>query len=120
MRHLLATAVLLLAGTDGAIAGTESLGTDVAIALPVIAGGITLAKDDWKGTAQVTVEHRSDTVVLDVVDRGRGGDVRTEGHGLTGMRERAALYGGTVVAGPMPGGGFRIRATLPRPAHEPA
>ena len=56
MRHLLATAVLLLAGTDGAIAGTESLGTDVAIALPVIAGGITLAKDDWKGTAQVTVD----------------------------------------------------------------
>ena len=48
MRHLLA-AILLLAGTQSAVAGTESLGTNVAIALPVIAGGITLAKDDWKG-----------------------------------------------------------------------
>lgn len=66
--------------------------------------------------AQVTVEHRPDAVVVDVVDRGRGGDVRQEGHGLTGMRERAALYGGTVLAAPMPGGGFKVSATLPRPA----
>ena len=56
MRPLVAMAVLLLSGTEGAVAGTESLGTDVAIALPVIAGGITLVKDDWKGTAQVTVD----------------------------------------------------------------
>ncbi|MEV6928151.1 sensor histidine kinase [Dactylosporangium sp. NPDC051485] len=66
--------------------------------------------------ARVTVEHRPDAVVLDVVDRGRGGDVRQEGYGLTGMRERAALYGGTVLAGPMPDGGFKVSATLPRPA----
>jgi len=57
MRHLLAASVLLLAGAPCAFAGTsESLGTDVAIALPVIAGGITLYKDDWKGAAQVTVD----------------------------------------------------------------
>lgn len=34
------------------------------------------------------------------------------GHGLTGMRERAALYGGSVDAGPTPDGGYRVAATL--------
>ena len=42
------------------------------------------------------------------------------GHGLTGMRERAELYGGSVVAGPRPTGGFAVSLTLPIPSDEAA
>ncbi len=42
----------------------------------------------------------------------RSGPPNDEGHGLVGMRERAALYGGTVTAGPTGGGGWRVEAVL--------
>jgi signal transduction histidine kinase len=35
------------------------------------------------------------------------------GHGLIGMRERAAMFGGTLTAGPGASGGFRVRVLLP-------
>jgi hypothetical protein len=47
----------------------------------------------------------------------------TVGHGLRGMRERAAVAGGTIDLGPLPAGGFRVAATLPldaRPAAKAA
>jgi membrane-associated phospholipid phosphatase len=57
MRSLIAAALLVVAAPEMAVAKTtESLGTDVAIALPLIAGGITLAKDDWKGGFQLGVD----------------------------------------------------------------
>jgi signal transduction histidine kinase len=48
-----------------------------------------------------------------------------DGHGLIGMRERAALYGGTVTVGPTPGGGWSVAADLdltplPEPKGDPA
>ncbi|QGG94392.1 sensor histidine kinase [Actinomarinicola tropica] len=56
-----------------------------------------------------------------VTDDGRGGapDPASTGHGLVGMRERAAHYGGTVEAGPLPEGGWRV-ATCLRYDTEPA
>src|SRR5215203_1423804 len=66
-------------------------------------------------TAQVAVSYGPDRVAVEVVDDGRGGDPGRDhgGHGIAGMRERAALYGGTLEAGPRPGGGFRVAASLP-------
>ena len=39
----------------------------------------------------------------------------TAGHGIMGMRERAAIFGGTLDAGPLPSGGFQVAAFLPVP-----
>jgi len=66
-------------------------------------------------TARVAVRYAPDRVAVEVVDDGRGGDPGRDhgGHGIAGMRERAALYGGTLEAGPLAGGGFRVAATLP-------
>lgn len=44
----------------------------------------------------------------------------SSGHGLTGMRERTALYGGSVDAGPTPDGGYRVAATLRPTEPEPS
>jgi len=53
----LAAAGLLAASAIGARAGTiANLGTDTAIALPIIAGGITLSKEDWTGSAELAVD----------------------------------------------------------------
>ena len=64
--------------------------------------------------AAVVIRFGSDALELDVVDDGDappGG--ATSGHGIVGMRERAALYGGSVDAGPDARGGFRVRARFP-------
>ena len=56
MRNVLAALLLLLAGTPALASGVESMGTGVAIALPLVAGGISLYKDDRTGLAQLTVD----------------------------------------------------------------
>src|ERR671937_2433814 len=63
--------------------------------------------------AEVRVRRTADGVELEVVDDGVGPAENGRGQGLIGMRERASLLGGEVEAGPQPGGGFRVKATLP-------
>ena len=68
---------------------------------------------------QVRVDSGDDHVRLTVVDDGQGGGASTAsppGFGLVGMAERAKLLGGTFDAGPRPGGGWTVAATLPRRA----
>ena len=67
-------------------------------------------------TAAVSLGYARDELRIDVTDTGRGQAViagNGDGHGLAGMRERAAAVGGTVEAGPGPAGGFRVAARLP-------
>ena len=65
-------------------------------------------------SASVLVRYADDAVELEIVDDGAGaanGD--GGGHGLIGMRERVALLGGRLDAGPEPEGGFGVRARIP-------
>jgi signal transduction histidine kinase len=66
--------------------------------------------------ADVRLRYRPGELELEIVDDGRGAaaPVQTAGGlGLIGMRERAALHGGQLTAGPVPGGGFAVRVRLP-------
>jgi signal transduction histidine kinase len=71
------------------------------------------------GSVRVRLAYRPDELGIEVVDDGRGpadgGNPGAEaGHGLAGMRERAALVGGRLRIGPGPAGaGFRVDAALP-------
>jgi signal transduction histidine kinase len=74
--------------------------------------------------AAVLLRYAGDGLLVRVTDTGRaptdgdGPGSGNTGHGITGMRERAQLYGGTLRTGPRPGGGYEVTATLPAPAKE--
>jgi signal transduction histidine kinase len=65
----------------------------------------------------VLLSWQPDAIVLQVDDDGRGASASADGDGLgqgmLGMRERAAMFGGSLSAGPRPGGGFRVLARIP-------
>ncbi|HLM28613.1 MAG TPA: sensor histidine kinase [Acidimicrobiales bacterium] len=65
--------------------------------------------------AWVLVRYTEHDVMVEVRDDGHAtaSTAAGGGHGLIGMRERAAVHGGKLIAGPGPNGGFRVRARLP-------
>lgn len=67
--------------------------------------------------ATVLMQWAPQHVVLQIDDDGRGAAAVSDGagHGVLGMRERAAMLGGTLSAGPRAGGGYRVRAEIPVP-----
>lgn len=78
-------------------------------------------------TVNVSVALEGHTVVIDVVNTIAGGGARgaavpslpVSGFGIAGMRERAALLGGTLSAGPHPPDRYRVRACLPLAPESP-
>ena len=72
-------------------------------------------KHAGRAWAVVTVDYGDDLLGIEIADDGVGaqnGNGRG-GHGLLGMRERAAVFGGIIEAGPGSGGGYVVRARLP-------
>jgi signal transduction histidine kinase len=65
--------------------------------------------------ATIMMTYEPDGLLLQMTDDGLGAAAAPDGigHGLTGMRERIEMYGGTVQAGPLPAGGYKVTARLP-------
>jgi len=72
-------------------------------------------------TTGVTIIRSGETVRVSVHDDGAGpsGRASSTAHGIVGMRERVAAYGGTLRTGARPGGGFEVEASIPLPAQAP-
>jgi len=86
--------------------------TRIDVEVDADAGAVRLeVRDDGGNAAGPT---RPDAPLSAPAPRGGGVGSAVPGYGITGMRERAALLGGTCEAGPSPGGGWVVAATLPR------
>jgi len=97
-------------------------GADLA-AYRVVQEGLTnVLRHAGQATATVAIDWGEDLVITvtddggpEPGDAGAGRADSTPGRGLLGLRERLALYGGTLAAGPQPGDGWRLRAVMPVP-----
>ena len=122
-----------LAGVEALVAATgldvrvelsgrlDEVPTEVDLAATRIVREALMNVSRHSGTSAATlkISNLSGHIMISVEDDGPGavfGD--GSGFGLRGMRERATALGGTLEAGPRPGGGFRVLADLPLP--EPA
>jgi len=101
---------------------------DVGLALYRIAQEALTNVLKHAGPAHAEVHlHYGEQLEITVADDGRGAAAVLTGaappgagRGITGMRERVAMLGGSITAGPQPGGGFRVYAVIPRPGTPPA
>ena len=97
-------------------AGALSPGMDVS-AYRIVQEALTnVLRHAQASRATVRIERAPSFLAIEVTDNGHGRAAGADGpgHGTAGMRERAALYGGSVEAGPASGGGWRLFAVLPK------
>jgi signal transduction histidine kinase len=85
----------------------------------IIQEALTNARRHAPGAAvDVELDYCDASLLVRIRDNGPGPDAAGDGHGLLGMRERAAMVGGTLTVGRSPGGGFLVEAVLPIPVEE--
>jgi len=100
---------------DGDPAGLPAA-VDVSVYRIVQEALTNVLKHAGPARADVRIGCVKDAVTIEVTDNGTGvpaSQAPAGGHGLAGMRERVAVFGGELRAGPRPGGGFAVRARLP-------
>jgi signal transduction histidine kinase len=79
----------------------------------IVQEGLTnVLKHAGDARAEVVVGYSPSAIEVSVCDDGRG-EAPGSGHGLAGIRERVAIFGGEFSAGPRQGGGWRLHARLP-------
>jgi signal transduction histidine kinase len=103
---------LVISGDHAALPAT----VDVSVYRIVQEALTNVLKHAGPARADVTIGCAQETVTIEVTDNGTGEPGHrnpADGHGLAGMRERAAVFGGELTAGPRPGGGYAVRARLP-------
>jgi len=85
----------------------------------IVQEALTNARRHAPGAAvDIELDYTPTALLVRVRDNGPGPESSGEGHGLLGMRERAAMVGGTLTVGRAPGGGFLVEAILPIPTDE--
>jgi signal transduction histidine kinase len=124
-----------LANLDGLLEQARSAGVAVELAIDgeprALPAGVELSayrivqealtnviKHAGPARTSVRVRYGDEALELEVVDDGPGPDpaqaaLPASGHGVVGMRERVALFGGTLRTGPVNGRGYRVEALLP-------
>jgi signal transduction histidine kinase len=119
-----------LARLDALVDRTRAVGVPVSVdvsgTLPALPAAVDLAayrivqesltnvlRHAGAATAAVRISIGDDGLTVSVSDTGRASSPVGDGHGLAGMRERVTALGGSLTAGPQPGGGFAVTATLP-------
>jgi two-component system sensor histidine kinase DesK len=104
------------AGIEPRLDATVDLPEDVdeVLAWTIREGTTNVLRHSGARTARIVVAGGRDRAAVEVIDDGPAPtDANGDGHGLAGLRERAARVGGSVEAGPAPGGGFRLRVEVP-------
>jgi two-component system sensor histidine kinase DesK len=87
---------------------------EAVLAWAVREGTTNIVRHSGARSCRIAVRPGPTGVSAEVVDDGDGQGPTGNGHGLAGLRERAASVAGEVEAGPGPDGGFRLRVTVPR------